>query len=55
MQITFYINLKFLIKIKSSYEKVFSDNEKSVKILTDEDINSVQSNIKKHLNMLINE
>ncbi|MBT3549165.1 MAG: dTMP kinase [Gammaproteobacteria bacterium] len=46
---------KFLIKIKSSYEKVFSDNEKSVKILTDEDINSVQSNIKKHLNMLINE
>ncbi len=46
---------KFLIKIKSSYEKVFLENKKSIKILTDDDIKIVQNKIQKHLDILIHE
>ena len=46
---------KFLIKIKASYEKIFLENNKVTKILTDEDISIVQKNIQKHLDVLINE
>jgi dTMP kinase len=45
----------FLIKIKSSYEKIFLDNKKAVKILTDSNISDVQMNIQKHLDKLIDE
>ena len=45
----------FLIKIKSSYEKIFLDNKKAVKILTDSNISDVQTNIQKHLDKLIDE
>ncbi|MBT7237102.1 MAG: deoxynucleoside kinase, partial [Gammaproteobacteria bacterium] len=46
---------KFLIKIKTSYEKIFLENNKVTKILTDEDISIVQKNIQKRLDVLINE
>lgn len=46
---------KFLIKIKSSYEEIFKNNKKAIKILTDEERSIVQNNIKKHLDKLINE
>ena len=45
----------FLIKIKSSYEQVFLNNKKSVKVLTDSSMNDVQMNIQKHLDKLIDE
>ena len=45
----------FLVKIKSSYDKIFLNNKKSVKVLTDSSINDVQINIQKHLDKLIDE
>jgi dTMP kinase len=45
----------FLIKIKLSYEKIFLDNKKAVKVLTDSNISDVQMSIQKHLDKLIDE
>jgi thymidylate kinase len=45
----------FLVKIKSSYEQVFLNNKKAVKVLTDSSMNDVQMNIQKHLDKLIDE
>ena len=39
----------FLVKIKSSYDKIFLNNKKSVKVLTDGSISDVQKNIQKYL------
>ena len=45
----------FLVKIKSSYEKIFLNNKKSVKVLTDGSISDVHKNIQNHLDKLIDE
>jgi len=45
----------FLVKIKSSYEQVFLNNKKCVKVLTDNKINDVQVSIQKHLDKVIDE
>jgi len=45
----------FLVKIKSSYEQVFLNNKKCVKVLTDNKINDVQISIQKHLDKVIDE
>ena len=45
----------FLVKIKSSYEKIFLNNKKSIKVLTDNSIGDVQKNIQKYLDKLIDE
>ena len=45
----------FLVKIKSSYEQVFLNNKKCVKVLTDNKINDVQASIQKHLDKVIDE
>jgi len=45
----------FLVKIKSSYEKIFLNNKKSVKVLTDDSVSDVQKNIQNHLDKLIDE
>jgi dTMP kinase len=45
----------FLVKIKSSYDQVFLNNKKAVKVLTDSSMNDVQINIQKHLDKLIDE
>ena len=45
----------FLVKIKSSYEQVFLNNKKCVKVLTDNKINDVQASIQKHRDKVIDE
>ena len=45
----------FLVKIKLSYEQVFLNNKKCVKVLTDNKINDVQASIQKHLDKVIDE
>ena len=46
---------ELLIKIDSAYQEIFKDNPKVVTISTESDKTSVQKNIKKHLDILINE
>ena len=46
---------ELLIKIDSAYQEIFKDNTKVVTISTESDKSSVQKNIKKHLDILINE
>ena len=46
---------ELLIKIDSAYQEIFKDNTKVVTISTESDKTSVQKNIKKHLDILINE
>ena len=46
---------ELLIKVHSAYQEIFKDNNKVVTISTESDKSSVQKNIKKHLDILINE
>ena len=46
---------ELLIKIDSAYQEIFKYNTKVVAISTESDKSSVQKNIKKHLDILINE
>ena len=47
--------MELLVKIDSAYQEIFKDNTKVVTISTESDKTSVQKNIKKHLDILINE